>query len=68
VELFAIMCGLNQAIWLTNIEYIIIITDAIHTAKRIFNSFIYLYQIQPVAIPKKIRGFSKRNDHNSIDF
>ena len=34
VELFAIRCGLNQAIWLTNIEYIIIITDLIHVKAK----------------------------------
>ena len=67
-ELFAIRCGLNQAIWLTNIEHIIIITDIIHATKRIFNSSIYLYQIQSVAIPKEIREFFKRNDRNSIYF
>jgi len=59
---------LNQAIWLTNIEHIIIITDMIHTAKRIFDSSIHLYQIQSVAISKEIREFSKRNNCNSIDF
>jgi len=41
-ELFAIRCGLNQAIWLTNI---IIITDFIHAAKKIFNLSIHSYQI-----------------------
>jgi len=44
-ELFAIRCGLNQAIQLTNIKHIIVITNAIYATKRIFNSFIYLYQI-----------------------
>jgi len=44
-ELFAIRCRLNQAIWLTNIEYIIVITDAIYAAKRIFDSSIHPYQI-----------------------
>ena len=42
-ELFTIRCGLNQAIWLINIEHIIIITDSIHTAKKIFDSSIHLY-------------------------
>ena len=44
-ELFAIRCRLNQAIWLTNIKHIIVITDAIYAAKRIFDSSIHLYQI-----------------------
>ena len=54
VELFAISYGLNQAIWLTNIEHIIIITDFIQAAKNIFNSSIHLYQIQLVGISKEI--------------
>ena len=44
-ELFAIRCGLNQAIWLTNIKNIVIITDSIHIAKNIFNLSVYLYQV-----------------------
>jgi len=42
-ELFAIRCGLNQAIQLSNIEHIIVITDSIHVAKNIFHSSIYPY-------------------------
>ena len=68
VELFAIRYGLNQALQLTNIEHIIVITDAIHTTKRIFDLSIHLYQIQLVVIFKEIREFFKRNDYNSIDF
>ena len=45
VELFAIRCGLNQAIQLTNIKHIIVITNTIYATKRIFNSSIHLYQI-----------------------
>jgi len=33
-ELFTIRCGLNQAIQLTNIEYIFVITNSIHAAKK----------------------------------
>ena len=44
-ELFTIRCRLNQATQLTDIEYIIIITDSIYIAKKIFNSSVYLYQI-----------------------
>ena len=54
VKLFAIRCRLNQAIWLTNIEHIIIITDFIHAAKKIFDSLIHSYHIQSVAISKEI--------------
>ena len=44
-ELFAIRCNLNQATQLTNIEQIIVVTDSIHVAKKIFNSSVYPYQV-----------------------
>ena len=44
-KLFIIRCSINQAIYLSNINQIIIIMDSIHTAKRIFDLFNYLYQI-----------------------
>ena len=67
-ELFTIRCGLNQATQLTNIKYIIIITNSIHTAKRIFDSFIHPYQIQTLAIFKEIRKFFIRNHYCSLKF
>jgi len=36
-ELFAIRCGINQAIHLHNISKIIIVMDSIHAAKKIFD-------------------------------
>jgi len=36
-ELFAIKCGINQATSNNNISKIVIITNSIHIAKRIFN-------------------------------
>ena len=44
-ELFTIRCGLNQATQLTNIKCIVVITDSIYVAKRIFDSSIYPYQV-----------------------
>lgn len=43
VELFAIRYGLNQASCLANIKCIVVITDSIHAAKKIFDPFIYPY-------------------------
>ena len=51
---FAIRCELNQAIQLTNIKYIIIIIDSMHTTKNIFDLSVHLYQIKLVAISKEI--------------
>ena len=64
-ELFAIRCGLNQAIQLSNIECIVVITDSIHMAKKIFDSLIHLYQVQTLVISKE---FFKRSHYNYIDF
>ena len=45
VELFAIRCGINQAICINNISKIIVITDSIHAVKRIFDPSIHLFQV-----------------------
>ena len=67
-KLFVIKCGLNQTIQLNNIKCIVIITDSIHMAKRIFDSFIYPCQVQILSISKELREFFKRDRHNSIEF
>jgi len=43
VELFAIKYGINQVVSIPNIKWIIVITDSLHAAKRIFNSSSYPY-------------------------
>jgi len=50
VELFAIRCGINQASSKDNISKIVVVTDSIHVAKKIFNSTLHPYQDQAVAI------------------
>jgi len=42
-ELFTIRYGINQAIQISEISYIIVITDAIHIVQKIFNLLIYSY-------------------------
>ena len=42
-EFFAIRYGINQAIQLSNIRHIIVVTDFMHAAKEIFDSLIYPY-------------------------
>jgi len=42
-ELFAIRCSIDQAINIQEISKIIVITDSIHAAKRIFDSSLHLY-------------------------
>ena len=59
-ELFTIRYGINQATQLSNIKYIIIVTDSMHTAKSIFDSLIHLFQIQLSNIFKELRKFFKK--------
>jgi len=49
-ELFAIRYGINQAIQIPDISHIVVITDAIHSTRWIFNSLIYSYQLQSIVI------------------
>ena len=44
-KMFTIRCGINQATARTNVSKIVIITDSIHAAKKIFNSSSHLFQI-----------------------
>ena len=49
-ELFAIRCGINQACSKENVFKIIVITDSIHVAKKIFDSKSHPYQLHMTAI------------------
>jgi len=42
-ELFAIRCRINQAIQISEVFHIIVITNAIYLVERIFDSIIYSY-------------------------
>ena len=47
---------------------IVIISDSIHVAKRIFDSFTHPYQIYSAAISCKLRRFFEEDSDNSIEF
>jgi len=49
-ELFAICCGINQAVANHNIKHIVVITNSLHITRRIFDSSTHLYQIHSAAI------------------
>ena len=49
-ELFTIICRINQAITSSGISKIIIITDSIHTAKKIFDFMSHSFQIYTLSI------------------
>ena len=67
-ELFTIQCGINQAVTNFNTNHIVIITDSLHAAKRIFNFSVHPYQIHSVAISQELREFFSKDTHNHIEF
>ena len=67
-ELFAIRCGINQACNKENISKVIVITDSIHMAKKIFNTKSHPYQIHTLAILNELRQFFTRCQDNHIEF
>ena len=68
VELFVIRCGLNQACNKEDISKIIVVTDSIHTAKKIFDTKSHPYQIHTTAILKELRQFFSKYQGNHIEF
>ena len=67
-ELFTIRCGINQACSKDNASKIIVITDSIHAAKKIFDSYSHPYQLHSVAILHELQKFFNSNLDNSIEF
>ena len=67
VELFAIRCGINQACFIDNVFKIIVITDSIHAAKKIFDSESYPFQLHTTAILHELQEFFNSNCVNSIE-
>ena len=68
VELFVIRCDINQACSKENVSKIIIVTDSIHVAKKIFNTMSHPYQGQAVAILSNLHQFFTKNQSNLIEF
>ena len=67
-KLFMIRCSINQACTKENVFKIIIVTDSIHVAKKIFNTLSHPYQGHTVAILSKLCHFFANNQNNSIEF
>jgi len=67
-ELFAIRCGINQVLNLDNMSKVIVITDSIHMARKIFKLSVYPYQVQSVAILFDLHKFFMYHENNSIEF
>jgi len=67
-ELFAIRCSINQASNLDNMSKIIVVTDSIYAARKIFEPSVHLYQVQSAAILSDLHSFFKHHENNSIKF
>ena len=67
-ELFAIRCGINQACSITNVSKIVVVTDSIHAARKIFAIESHPYQIHTTAILSELCNFFSSNESNSIEF
>ena len=67
-ELFAIRYSINQASNKKNISKIIITTNSIYMAKKIFDSLSHLFQVHTVAILSNLHQFFTNNQNNLIEF
>ena len=67
-KLFTIRCDINQAVSISNIKHIVVITDSLHAAKRIFDSLLHPYQIYSAAISWELREFFRKDNNNHIEF
>jgi len=67
-KLFAIRYGINQATNIHGISKIVVITDSIHSAQKIFNASHHLFQIHFASVLKELRKFIVQNHDNSIKF
>jgi len=68
VELFAIRCGINQVCIKENVSKIIVITDSIHAAKKIFDSKLHPFQSHTMAILNELWNFFIKDHENFIEF
>jgi len=67
-KLFAIRCGINQACSIENISKIIVVTNSIHAARKIFHDKFNPYQIHLTAVLCELQHFFAAGQENSIEF
>ena len=67
-ELFAIRCGINQAIQIPNTSHIIVIINAIYSVRQIFDTSIHPYQLQLIIIAQDLREFFNKMLRTQLDF
>ena len=68
VELFAIKYSINQASTFDSISKIVVVTNFIHVARKIFDPSLYFYQVQLAAILSDFQKFFLYHQNNSIEF
>jgi len=67
-ELFTIRYRISQAISISNVKCIVVVTDFLYTAKKIFDTLMHPYQIHSTAISQELRDFFKKDSNNHIEF
>ena len=67
-ELFTIRCSINQATNLTGINKIIVITDSIHSTKKILDYSSHPFQIHVASIFYELRNLFDNSYNNVIEF
>jgi len=67
-KLFAIRYRINYAIYLSNVNCIIIIIDAIPAVRWIIDMLIHPYQLHFIAISKDLKKFFNKDPNNIIKF
>ena len=67
-KLFAIQCSINQAVANFNTNHIVVITDSLHTARRIFDFSVYPHQIYSAVIFQELKEFFSKDAYNYIKF
>jgi len=67
-ELFTIRCGINQAVTDPSVKHIVVITNSLHIARKIFDSSTHPYQIHSAVISSELREFFSKGSLNHIKF
>jgi len=67
-KLFAVRYNISQASQIPGITHIVIVTNTIPAAKRIFDMSLHPYQPHSIAIFSNLRRFFNKNSGNMISF
>ena len=67
-KFFALKSGINHVTLSHEISKIIVVTDSIHVARKIFDPSLHMLQKQSTCVLAKLRKFFNHRDTNSIKF